>query len=162
VTATIGVVGLADRAEVLAGDVGGLGAGLAAAGVVDDQHALVVGRGRRVVQQQLHAPPVDLPGVPGCLREEPLQALHGLVLGADDRLGAGQRGEGLVAAAGQQQAREVGAEAAALRQRGEQGVELGGVVLKRAGCGWAGQAVGHRDHLSCETRRRPLLLHKPA
>jgi len=141
--------------------VGGVPAGLAVAAVVQHQRPLVVGGGRRVAHQQLDAALVDPLVVPGRLGEKPLQPLHGLVLGADDRLGAGQRGERLVAVAGQQQAREVGAEAAALCQRAEQGVELAGVVLQRAGCGWAGQALGHRDHLNCETRRLPLVLPKP-
>jgi hypothetical protein len=54
--------------------------------------------------------------------------LHGRVVGANDGFGAGQAGQGLVAVAGQQQALQVGAQAAALGQPGEQGVELGGVV----------------------------------
>jgi hypothetical protein len=67
--------------------------------------------------------------------------LHGAVLGADDWFGAGQRGQGLVAVAGQQQALQTGTEAAALRQRAEQGVELGGVVLEWAGCRWQGRRL---------------------
>jgi hypothetical protein len=70
------------------------------------------------------------------------------MLRTDDRLRAGQRGQGLVAVAGQQQALQVGAQAAALRQPGEQGVELGGVVLQGAGGGWAGKALGHRGTLA--------------
>jgi hypothetical protein len=42
------------------------------------------------------------------------------VLGADDRFGAGQRGQRLVAVAWQQQALQVVSEAAALRQAREQ------------------------------------------
>jgi hypothetical protein len=74
--------------------------------------------------------------------------LHGLVLGGDDWLGARQRGQRLVAVARQQQALQIGAQAAALRQPGEQGIEPGGVVLQRAGSGWAGKALGQRDHLT--------------
>ena len=129
---------------------GGVAAGLGVAGVVDDQHALVVGAGCRVGQQQLQAVLVDLLVVPGRLGEEPLQALHGPMLGTDQRLGAGQRGQGLVAVAGQQQALQVGAQAAALRQRAKQRVELGGVVLQGAGRGRAGQPFGHRDHLTSD------------
>jgi hypothetical protein len=77
----------------------GLAAGLAVAAVVDDQRALVVGRGRRVGHQQLQPPLVELLVVPAGLGEEPLQPLHGAVLGAGDRLGAGQPGERLVAVA---------------------------------------------------------------
>src|SRR5205809_2573407 len=66
------------------------------------------------------------------------------MLGADDRLGAGQRGQRLVAVSWQQQALQVGAQAAPLRERAKQRVELGGVVLQGAGGGWAGQALGHR------------------
>src|SRR5215204_2312155 len=68
----------------------------------------------------------------------------------DQRLGAGQRGQGRVAVAGQQQALQVGAQAAALRQRAKQRVELGGVVLQGAGGGRAGQPFGHRDHLTSD------------
>ena len=117
---------------------GGVPAGLAVAAVVQHQRPLVVGGGRRVAQQQLDAALVELLVVPGRLGNKPLQPLHGLVLGADDRLAAHQRGQRLVAVARQQQALQVGAQAAALRQPGEQGIKPGGVVLQRAGCG--GQA----------------------
>src|SRR5829696_7150202 len=110
----------------------------------------VVGAGCRVGQQQLQAVLVDLLVVPGRLRQEPLQALHGPMLGTDQRLGAGQGGQGLVAVAGQQQALQVGAQAAALRERTKQRVELGGVVLQGAGGGRAGQPFGHRDHLTSD------------
>ena len=124
---------------------GGVAAGLAVAAVINDQHPLVVRAGGRI-GQQLQPALVDLVGVPGGLRHKPLQALRGWVLGADDRLGAGQGGQGLVAVAGQQQALQVGAKAAALGQRPEQGVEPGGVVLQGAGGRWAGQPFGHGDH----------------
>jgi len=139
---------------------GGVAAGLATAGVVDDQHALVVRRGRWVAQQQLKAPLVDLLVIPAGLGEEPLQALHGLVLGAGDRLGAGQRSERLVAVTREQQALQVGAEAMALGEPGGQGVELGGVGLEGAGCGWAGQALGHHDHLTGDDAPQPILPRK--
>jgi hypothetical protein len=129
---------------------GGVAAGLAVAGVIQHHRALVVGRGRGIVQQQLHTPLVDPLMVPAGLGEKPLQALHGRVLGAHDGLGTGERGHGLVAVAGQQQPLQVGAQAAALREPGEQGVELGGVVLQRAGGGWAGQALGHCAHLRAQ------------
>jgi hypothetical protein len=135
----------------------GLVPGLAVAAVVQHQHPLVVRCGRGIVQQQLHAALVDLVGIPGCLRHKPLQPLHGAVLGADDWFGAGQRGQGLVAVAGQQQALQTGTEAAALRQRAEQGIELGGVALQGAGCRWAGKALGHRDHLSSGVTPQPTL-----
>jgi hypothetical protein len=103
-----------------------------------------VGRGGRVGLQQLDPLPVDGLVVPGRLRQEPLQPLDLAMLGAGDRLGVGQRGQGLVAVAGQQQALQVVAQAAALRHACKQRVELGGVVLQRAGSGWAGTAGGHR------------------
>jgi hypothetical protein len=139
----------------------GVPAGFAVAAVIDDQHPLPMWRGCRVAQQQLDAPLVELLVVPGRLGEKPLQPLHGLVLGTDDRLGARQRGQRLVAVARQQQALQVGAEAAALREPGQQGIEPGGVALQRAGGGGAGMALGHRDHLSCETPRLSLLPHRP-
>jgi hypothetical protein len=45
-----------------------------------------------------------------------LQPLHLTVLGAHDRLGVGQGGQGLVPVAGQQQALQVVAQPTALRQ----------------------------------------------
>jgi hypothetical protein len=139
----------------------GLGAGLAVTGVINDQHPpLVRGRGR-VAQQQLEPALVDPVGVPGRLRQKPLQPLHGRMLGANDRFGAGQRGQGLVAVARQQQALQVGAEATALGQRAQQPIELSGVVLQWTGCGRAGQPFGHREPLERETRRLSLPRRKP-
>jgi hypothetical protein len=66
------VVGLAQRAQVLAGHVGGVVAVFAVAAVVDDQHPLAVWAGGRVAQQQLQPPLVDLLGVPGRLRHKEL------------------------------------------------------------------------------------------
>jgi hypothetical protein len=57
---------------------------------------------------------VDLLVVPGRLREEPLQPLDLTMLGTDDRLGAGQPGQRLVAIPRQQQALEVVTQAPAL------------------------------------------------
>ena len=140
---------------------GGLGAGLAVAGVVNDQHPPLVRAGRRVAQQQRQAALIDLLVVPGRFRQEPLQLLHGRMLGPDDRFGAGQGGQGLAALAWQQQHLQIGTQATALGEPGKQGVELGGVVLQGAGCGWAGQPLGHREHLERETRRPPLVRPKP-
>jgi hypothetical protein len=72
------------------------------------------------------------------------------MLGTDQGLGAGQGGQGLVAVPRQQQALPVGTQAAALRERVKQRVELGGVVLQWAGRGRAGQPFGHRDHLTSD------------
>jgi hypothetical protein len=52
-----------------------------------------------------------------------LQPLDLAVLGAGDRLGVGQRGQGLVTVAGRQQALQVIAQTAALRQACQQRVE---------------------------------------
>ena len=79
---------------------GGLGPGLAVAGVVQHQHPVLVRRGRCIAQQQLQPPLVDPLVVPGRLGEKPLQLLHGRVLRADHGLGARERGQGLVAVAG--------------------------------------------------------------
>jgi hypothetical protein len=57
------------------------------------------------------------------------------MLGAHDGFGVGQGGQGLVAVAGQQQPLRVVAQALALGHACEQRVELGGVVLQRAGRG---------------------------
>ena len=123
---------------------GGGAAVLAVAGVIDHQHPLGVRRGRRVGHQQPDPLLVDGLVVPARLRQEPLQPLDLAVLGAHDRLGIGQPGQRLVPVAGRQQALEVVAQAAALRQARKQRVEVLGVVLQRAGSGWAGAASGHR------------------
>ena len=138
------VVDLADRAEILAGHMGGGGAVLAVAGVIQHQHAPIVGGGGRVLAQQPHPLVVDLLVVPGRLREEPLQPLDLAMLGPADRLGPGQPGQGLVAIAGQQQPLQVVTEATALGQAREQGVEPLGVVLQRARRGRARSAGSHR------------------
>jgi hypothetical protein len=138
------VVDLAHRAQVLAGHMRSSGAVLAVAGVIQHQRALGMWSGGQVLTKQAHAALVDLLVVPGRLRQEPLQPLDFAVLGAADRLGAGQPGQGLVAVAWQQQALQVVAEAAALGQAREEQVEPLGVGLQRARCGWAGTAAGHR------------------
>jgi hypothetical protein len=109
------VVGLADQAKILASHKRGRAAVLAVAGVVDHQHPLGVRRGRRIRAQQLDAALVDRPGDPRSTPTKPLQPLDLAMLGAGDRLGAGQGGQGLVAVAGQQQALQVVAQTAALR-----------------------------------------------
>ncbi len=59
-----------------------------------------VWRGGRVGLQQLDPLLVDGLVVPGRFRQEPLQPLDLAVLGAHDRFGVGQGGQGLVAVAG--------------------------------------------------------------
>jgi hypothetical protein len=138
------VVDLADRPQVLAGHMGGCGAVLAVTGVVDHQRTRIVRGGGQVLAQQPHALVVDLLVIPGRLGQEPLQPLDLTVLRAHHGFGAGQPGQGLVAVAGQQQALQVVTEPAALGQAREQGVKPLGVVLERAGRGWARTAGGHR------------------
>jgi hypothetical protein len=133
------VVDLAHRAEILAGHMGGRGAVLAVAGVIQHQHPASWGGGGRVLAQQLHPLVVDLLVVPGRLRQEPLQPLDLAVLGTGDRLGAGQPGQGLVAITRQQQPLQVGTQAAALRQAREQGVQALGVVLSGPGADGQGR-----------------------
>jgi hypothetical protein len=76
--------------------------------------------------------------------------------------------DGLLPLTTQQQHRRTGAGDAGrvsprpMGQPGEQRVELGGVVLQRAGDGRAGQASGHRDHLSCDVAPQPMPSRKPA
>jgi hypothetical protein len=124
---------LADRAEILAGDVGGLGTILAVAGLVDDQHAALVRRDLRVRPGQFQAAGINGLGVPHRLREEGLQALDGRLLRLDDGLGPRQRGQGLVAIPRQEESREVVAEAAPLGGMGEEVIEARGVLFQRAG-----------------------------
>jgi hypothetical protein len=123
---------------------GGRGAVLAVAGVIDHQHAPGVRRGGRVGLQQRDPLLVNPLVVPGRLRQKPLQPLDLAVLGAGDRLGVGQGGQGLVAIAGQQQALQVVAQTTTLGHACQQRVKPLGVVLQRARSGWAGAAGGHR------------------
>ena len=146
------VVGLADRAQVLAAGVGGVGALLAVAGVVDHQHTLLVRGGRRGAEHQLEAAGVERVGVPGRLGEEELEALDGRALGADDRLGAGQRRQRLVAVPREQQPLQVRPEAATLSQRAEQVIEPDRELLQRAGGGRTDAPPRHRN---TSTTHRP-------
>ena len=123
---------------------GGGGAVLAVAGVVDHQHSPLTWSGGRVFPQQLDAALVELLVIPSRFRQEPLQPLDLTVLSASDRLGTGQPGQGLVAITREQQALQVVAEAAALGQAAKQAIKLGGVVLQRAGRGRTRTAAGHR------------------
>jgi len=107
------VVDLAHRPQILAGHMGGGAAILAVAGVIDHQRAPIMGGGGRVLAQQPHPLVVDLLVVPGRLREEPLQPLDLTMLGAADRLGPGQPGQGLVTIPWQQQALQIVTQAAA-------------------------------------------------
>jgi hypothetical protein len=124
--------------------VGGSGAVLAVAGVVDDQRAGIVRGGGRVLAQQPYPLLVDYLMVPSRFREEPLQPLDLTVLRTHHRLGAGQPGQGLVAIPWQQQALQVVAETAALRQAPKQRIKPGSVVLQRAGGRRARTSGGHR------------------
>ena len=123
---------------------GGRGAVLAVASVIEHQHTRIVRGGGRVLAQHPHAPLVDLLVIPGRLRQEPLQPLDLMVLRPSDRLGPGQPGQGLVAIARQQQALQVVAEAATPSQAREHRIEPLGVVLERAGCWRVWAATGHR------------------
>jgi hypothetical protein len=92
-----------------------------------------------------------------------LQPLDLAVLGTGDRLGVGQGGQGLVAVAGRQQALQVVTEPAALSHACKQRVELGGVVLQRAGRGRAGRRAviggGSWRRMAGQQGRRTL--HRP-
>src|SRR6266542_1961335 len=76
--------------------------------------------------------------------------------------GSGQTGQGLVAVSWQQQALQVGAQAAPLRQPAKQRVELGGVALQGTGGGWAGQALGHRGTSASSRMAQPPAFPLPA
>ena len=79
---------------------GGGGAVLAVAGIVQHQHAPVMWGGGRVLHSSRTRRSLTTLVVPGRFREEPLQPLDLAVLGPGDRLGPGQPGQGLVAVAG--------------------------------------------------------------
>ncbi len=65
---------------------GRFGAIFAVAGLVDDQHAAVLGGTGRLRAQQVQALGVDVLRRPGGLGEKPLQALGMWMLGAEDGL----------------------------------------------------------------------------
>ena len=79
---------------------GGGGAVLAVAGVIEHQRTGIVRGGGRVLARHPHAPLVDPLVIPGRLREEPLQPLDLAVLGPGDRLGPGQPGQVLLRSLG--------------------------------------------------------------
>jgi hypothetical protein len=89
-------VGLAVPAQPLMTHVRGLRPVLAIPRIIDHQHPAAVRGGRRVTQQQLQPPGIDLPGIPPGLGQEELQPLHRRLLRPGDRLGPGQRGQRLV------------------------------------------------------------------
>ena len=136
-------VDLADRAQVLAGDVRGLGAGLPIAAVVDHQHPVLVRRRRGVGHQQLQPPTVDRLGVPGRLGEEELEPLDGWRLRPDDRLGPDQAGQRLVPITRQQQPLQVLPKAAPLGERAQAIVELARVLFEWPRGGRTRQSLRH-------------------
>ena len=139
------VVGLARSAWPLAAHVRGGSAVLAVSGVVDDQYPLIVWGGGRIGAHQVQAPVVDLLVVPGGLRQEELQSLHGRVLRAGHRLGASQAGQRLGAVARRRQSSEVLAQTAPLGERDQQVIEASRVLLQRARGGRTGTSLSHRS-----------------
>ena len=61
------VVGLAEIGEILAANVGGLVAVFAVTGLVNDEHAVVVGRTGRIGAQEVQALAIERVGIPGGL-----------------------------------------------------------------------------------------------
>jgi hypothetical protein len=114
-------VGLAQPAQPLPPDMGGRRAVLAVPGIIDDQHPGPMRRGDWIGQQQLQPPGVDLLVVPGRLRQEELQPLRCRMLSPNDRLHAGQTGQGLVPLPRQQQPGQIGPKSPPLRQRANSG-----------------------------------------
>ena len=145
------VVDLAQRAQILAGDMRGLGAVFAVPGLINDQHALRGRLGRRIGEE--HGQPLlgDGRDVPGRLGEEELQRLNGSGLGLAVRFRAGHGRDRLVAIAGQQQPLQIFPKAPPLGHIAEEGVKERGVTLQRPGGGRSGDTFGHFEHL------RPLL-----
>ena len=126
------VVGLAVPAQPLMAHVRGLRAVLAVPAVVDHQHPAAVRRGRRIRQQQLQPPGIDLLRIPPGLGQEELQPLHRRMLRPGHRLGPGQRGQRLVPVPRRQQPGQVLPEPPPLRQRAEQVIKPGRIPLQRA------------------------------
>lgn len=116
---------------------------LTIAGLVEDEHALIMRTRGGIGAEEFEPPLVHGLGLPGRFGQEPLQALRGGSLGAEDRLGADQAGERLVALPRQQQPLQVSAEGAALGDVGEQIVELAGVGFERTGGRRARHAMAH-------------------
>ena len=133
------VVDLADRAEILAGHMGGGAAVLAVAGVVDHQRPSVVRGSGRVLTQQPHPPLVEQLMIPGRLGQEPLQPPSSLAVQDAGQVELGPAGH---------------------RHRANLG-HPGGATGRAAGCDGTGDvALLRRDNpltqgISRRTRRRP-------
>lgn len=147
------VVGLAQPAQPLPPDMRGRRAVLTIPGIIDDQHTPTMRRGRRIREQQLKPPGVDLLVLPRRLRQEELQTLHRRVLGTGHRLRPGQRGKRLVPLPRQQQTAQVLAKPTALGQRPEQIVEPGRVPFQRPG---SRRTRYTRGHVMAPPRQRCL------
>jgi hypothetical protein len=125
---------LADRAEVLPGDMRGGRAVLPIAGVVEHEHAAAMGCRGRLALQQRKAPGVERLRAPVGLREEVLQALDLGALRLHHRFRAGQSRERLVAIPRGEQPAQVAPKAAALAERTEEPVKLRRERLERSRC----------------------------
>ena len=125
------VVDFAQRAQILAGDVGRFRAVFAVPGLIDDQHALVVRLGRRIGAE--HGQPLlgHQRDVPGGLRQEELQRLNGRRLGLGGRFGAGHGRHRFVPIPGQKQPLHIVAKAAPLGHIAEERVKERGIILQR-------------------------------
>ena len=124
------VVDLAHRAEVLAGHMRGGGAVLAVAGVVDDQHARIMGGGGRVLAQQLHPPVVDRSWSQADSDRNHCSRWTSRCWAPMIGSAPASPVSVLLRSRGSSRPLQVVTEAAALGQAREQGVELLGVVLQ--------------------------------
>jgi hypothetical protein len=139
------VIDLADRAQILAGDMGGFVPRFAVAGLVNDQGALLMRPGHGIGEQDRQPLLLDGFHAPVRFRKERLQPLDGGGLGWGDRFGAGERGQRLIAVPRQQQSLQVLAEGAPLGQDGEAGVKDSGVRFQGPRSRWGGQTRTHAD-----------------
>ena len=111
--------------------------------LVDHQHTIRSRRRHRIGTQPGNPALVHCRGIPGGLREEPLQALRLRMLRTNDWFGVGKGGQGLVALGRQQETFQVAAKAIALIPLRKEGVERVAVRFQGTRGGRNGEALRH-------------------
>jgi hypothetical protein len=111
--------------------------------LVYNQHAFIIGGGRRIFEQEFETALISLSRLPPGLRKEPLQAPRFPSLRSGHGLGVSKRGQGLVALRREQKPLQVTPKAVALGASAEEIIEASGIPFQRTGSGLYGQSSGH-------------------
>ncbi len=111
--------------------------------LVDHQHTIRSRRRHRVRTQRGNPALVYCRGIPGGLREEPLQALRLGMLRTNDWFSVGKGGQGLVALGRQQETFQVAAKAITLIPSRKEGIERVAVRFQGTRGGRNGEALSH-------------------